>query len=211
MTEGLQLRRARMLRFLAHAVRRGESPTEREVGRAVGLRSSQTVHHHLQRLEADGYIERGVARSRSHRPIRLTQKGWEAVGTVPMLGQIAAGRGMEAVANEEAYSMAAEMLSPRSGKQRFLLEAKGESMVGAGIEEGDLLVVEENPSPPDGSVVVALILEREETTVKVLYREGAKVRLEPRNGAHEDIVLPAERVCAQGTVEWVIRRVKSRR
>jgi repressor LexA len=211
LNEGLQLRRARMLRFLAHAIRRGGSPTEREVGKAVGLRSSQTVHHHLQRLEADGYIERGVSRSRSHRPIRLTQKGWEAVGTVPMLGRIAAGRGMEAVANEEAYSMTAEMLSSRSGKQRFLLEARGESMVGAGIEEGDLLVVEENPSPPDGSVVVALILEREETTVKVLYREGEKVRLEPRNGAHEDIVLPAERVSVQGTVEWVIRRVRGKR
>jgi repressor LexA len=211
LTEGLHPRRARILRFLAHAARRGESPTEREVGKAVGLKSSQTAHYHLRRLEEDGYIERGVTRSRNHRPVRLTQRGWEAVGTVPMLGRIAAGRGMEAVATEEAYSLAAEMLSSRSGKWRFLLEARGESMVGAGIEEGDLLVVEENTSPPDGSVVAALLLDREETTVKVLYREGEKVRLEPRNGAHEDIVIPAERVVVQGTVEWVIRRVRGRR
>jgi repressor LexA len=84
-------------------------------------------------------------------------------------------------------------------------------MTGAGIEEGDLLVVEENPSPPNGSVVAALILEGEEATVKVLRREGDKVRLKPRNGAHQDIVIPADRIVVQGTVEWVIRRVGDRR
>jgi repressor LexA len=84
-------------------------------------------------------------------------------------------------------------------------------MMGAGIEEGDLLIVEENPSPPNGSVVAALLLDREEATVKVLRREGEKVRLKPRNGAHEDIVVPAECVAVQGTVEWVVRRVRGRR
>ena len=92
-----------------------------------------------------------------------------------------------------------------------MLEAKGSSMTGAGIEEGDLLVVEENPSPPNGSVVAALILDKEEATVKVLRREGEKVRLTPRNGAYEDIVVPVERVAVHGTVEWVIRRVRGRR
>ena len=85
-------------------------------------------------------------------------------------------------------------------------------MTGAGIDEGDLLVVEENPSPPDGSVVAALVSgEQEEATVKVLRRRGDTVRLEARNGAHEDIVVPADRVLVQGTVEWVIRRVRGRR
>ena len=78
--------------------------------------------------------------------------------------------------------------------------------------EGDTLVVEENPSPPDGSVVAALILDREEeATVKVLRRQGETIRLEARSGAHEDIVVPADRVVVQGTVEWVIRRVRGRR
>ena len=86
-----------------------------------------------------------------------------------------------------------------------MLEAKGSSMTSAGIEEGDLLVVEENPSPPNGSVVAALILDKEEATVKVLRREGEKVRLKPRNGAYEDIVVPVDRVAVHGTVEWVIR------
>jgi repressor LexA len=184
----------------------------REIGEAVGLRSPQTVHHHLLRLEEDGYVERGKIPGRKRRPLRLTEKGWEAISTRPLLGRIAAGRGLEATANEEPYSLAAELLAPRSGRRRFLLEAKGDSMTGAGIDEGDLLVVEENPSPPDGSVVAALVLgQQEEATVKVLRRRGDLIRLEARNGHHEDIVVPAERVVVQGTVEWVMRRVRRRR
>ncbi|MDQ4004487.1 MAG: transcriptional repressor LexA [Actinomycetota bacterium] len=211
MTEDLHPSRLRILEFLARWNQTLGPPTVREIGEAVGLSSSQTVHHHLQKLEADGYVERGTASNHKQRPLRLTQRGWQAVSTRPLLGQIAAGRGLEAIANEEPYSLAGELLSPRSGRRRFLLEAKGSSMTGAGIEEGDLLVVEENPSPPNGSVVAALILDKEEATVKVLRREGEKVRLKPRNGAHEDIVVPAERVAVHGTVEWVIRRVRSRR
>jgi repressor LexA len=209
--EDLHPSRLRILEFLARWNQTLGPPTVREIGEAVGLSSSQTVHHHLRKLEADGYVERGTASNHKQRPLRLTQRGWQAVSTRPLLGQIAAGRGLEAIANEEPYSLAGELLSPRSGRRRFLLEAKGSSMTGAGIEEGDLLVVEENPSPPNGSVVAALILDKEEATVKVLRREGEKVRLKPRNGAHEDIVVPAERVAVHGTVEWVIRRVRSRR
>lgn len=211
MAEDLHPSRLRILEFLARWDQTLGPPTVREIGEAVGLSSSQTVHHHLRKLEADGYVERGTASNHKQRPLRLTQRGWQAISTRPLLGQIAAGRGLEAIANEEPYSLAGELLSPRSGRRRFLLEAKGSSMTGAGIEEGDLLVVEENPSPPNGSVVAALILDKEEATVKVLRREGEKVRLKPRNGAHEDIVVPAERVAVQGTVEWVIRRVRGRR
>ena len=94
-----------------------------------------------------------------------------------------------------------------------MLEAKGDSMTGAGIEEGNLLVVEENPSPPDGSVVAALVLgeREEEATVKVLRRQSESIRLEARNEAYEDKVVPANRVAVQGTVEWVIKRVRGRR
>ncbi len=212
MVDGLHPTRVRLLEFLVRTVGEGKQvPTEREIGRAMGFKSTQTAHHHLTRLEEEGYIERGAAPSRKRRPLRLTEKGWQVVSTSPLLGRIAAGRGLEAVANEEPYSLATELLSPRSGRGRFLLEARGDSMTGAGIEEGDLLVVEENPSPPNGSVVAALILDREEATVKVLRREGDRVRLKPRNGAHQDIVIPADRIVVQGTVEWVIRRVGDRR
>jgi repressor LexA len=212
MTEELHPSRLRILEFLARRDPADGPPTVREIAGVVGLKSPQTVHHHLLKLEEDGYVERGSSPSRKRRPSRLTEKGWGAVSTRPLLGRIAAGRGLEATANEESYSLAAELLTPRPGRRRFLLEARGDSMTGAGIDEGDLLVVEENPSPPDGSVVAALVLgEQEEATVKVLRRRGGMVRLEARNGAHEDIVVPAERIVVQGTVEWVIRRVRSRR
>lgn len=212
MTEELHPSRLRILEFLARRDPTEGPPAVREVGEAVGLKSSQTVHHHLLGLEESGYVERGRIPGRKRRPLRLTEKGWDAVSTRPLLGRIAAGRGLEATANEEPYSLAAELLTPRSGRRRFLLEAKGDSMTGAGIDEGDLLIVEESPSPPDGSVVAALVLgKEEEATVKVLRRRGTTVRLEARNGAHEDIVVPADRIIVQGTVEWVIRRVRGRR
>jgi repressor LexA len=212
LTEDLHPSRLRILEFLARRDPTEGPPAVREIAEAVGLRSAQTVHHHLLKLEEDGYIERGSIPGRKRRPLRLTDKGWDAVSTRPLLGRIAAGRGLEAMANEEPYSLAAELLAARPGSRRFLLEARGDSMTGAGIEEGDTLVVEENPSPPDGSVVAALILDREEeATVKVLRRQGETIRLEARNGAHEDIVVPADRVVVQGTVEWVIRRVRGRR
>ena len=212
MTEDLHPSRLRILEFLARRDPTEGPPAVREVAEAVGLRSAQTVHHHLLKLEEDGYIDRGSIPGRKRRPLRLTDKGWDAVSTRPLLGRIAAGRGLEATANEEPYSLAAELLASRPGSRRFLLEARGDSMTGAGIEEGDTLVVEENPSPPDGSVVAALILDREEeATVKVLRRQGETIRLEARNGAHEDIVVPADKVVVQGTVEWVIRRVRGRR
>jgi repressor LexA len=148
--------RIEMLRHLAHANMRGEgAPSVREVGEAVGLRSSQTVYKHLKKLEEAGYIERDGGRARG---IRLTQKGWEAAGEMPLLGRIAAGRGLEAVTvGDEAYSLAAELVGSRSGRRRYLLRVVGQSMIGAHIADGDLLVVEEDEDPPDGAVVAALI------------------------------------------------------
>ncbi len=207
MTEGLHPRRLRILRFLARREDE-EPPSVAEIAEAVGLGSTQTAHHHLLRLEAEGYVERLEAPSskpsRKRRPVRLTEKGWEAVGTVPLLGRIAAGRGMEAVAVGEAYSLAAELLSPRNGRRRYLLKVVGDSMIGAHMADGDLVVVEEDESPPDGEVVVALVRGGEEVTAKRLYREGEMVRLKPQNREHEEILLPAEEVLIQGRVVSVV-------
>jgi repressor LexA len=88
------------------------------------------------------------------------------------MGRIAAGRGLEAVAVDEAYSLLAELLAARSGRRRYLLlRVVGQSMVGARIEDGDLLVVEEDEAPLDGAVIVALLGNGEEVTLKRLYRE----------------------------------------
>ena len=182
----------------------GRTPSIREIAEAVGLKSSQTVHHHLNRLEGAGYLERLDDRPRTP---RLTEKGWGAVldGGTPLLGRIAAGRGLEAVAaGDEAYSLAAELLLPNPGRRRYLLRVVGQSMAGARIEDGDLLVVEEDEDPPNGTVVVALLGNGEEATVKRLYREEEAVRLKPQNGEHEDIVLLGEDVEIQGRVVYVI-------
>ena len=205
MAEQIFEKRLEILKLIAHrSYRAGAPPSIREIGEAVGLRSTQTVYHHLGRLEADGYVRRLDDRTRTPVP---TEKGWEAVGRVPMLGRVAAGRGLEAMAvGDEAYPLVADLLSPRSGRGRYVLRVIGESMTDARIEEGDLLVVEEDPSPPDGSVVVAL-LKGEETTVKVLRRENGLVRLEARNDGHKDIVLSADDVEVQGRVLHVIQTV----
>jgi repressor LexA len=127
-----------------------------------------------------------------------------AAGRVPHLGRVAAGRGIEAIeVRDEDFPLAAELLVPRSGRGRFWLEARGDSMTGARIEEGDLLLVEENEDPPNGTVVVAL-LHGEKVTVKRVYREGTQVRLRPHNGEHRDIVVPAEEVRVQGEVVYVL-------
>src|SRR5215212_2771650 len=202
MAERLFEKRLEILKVLARrAGDDGAPPSIREIGKAVGLRSAQTVHHHLGRLESDGYIRRLDDRTRT--PV-LTEKGGETVGEAPLLGRIAAGRGLEAVAVEdEAHSLTSQLLYSRSGGRRYALRVEGDSMTGARIEEGDLLVVEEDESPPDGEVVVAL-LGGEKVTVKRLYREGDMVKLRPHNGEHEDIVVPAEDVRIQGRVVYVV-------
>jgi repressor LexA len=203
MAEHLFEKRLEILKYLARRAEDvGAPPSIREIGRAVSLKSAQTVHHHLGKLETDGYIERLDDRSRTS---VLTEKGWGALGEIPLLGRIAAGRGLEAVAiNDDAYSLAAELLSTRFGKRRYLLRVVGQSMTGARIEDGDLLIVEEDESPPDGEIVVALLNGGEEVTVKKFYCDGEMVRLKPRNGEHEDIVLPADQVRIQGRVTHVI-------
>lgn len=191
-------KRREILRFLAHEAGEGKRPTIPEIARAVGLSSTQTVHHHLGVLEREGHLSRAPGKARS---AGLTGSGWEAAGEIPALGRIAAGPGMEAVRVEEASTVARELF----GAGRFLLEASGQSMTGAGIEDGDQLLIVADPSPPDGTIVAALI-GGERVTVKRLFREGENVRLRAENGEHKDIVAPAEEVEVQGRVELILRR-----
>jgi repressor LexA len=198
-------REMEVLRLLARRESRGEeTPSVREVARAGGYASSRSGQRTLAALESAGLVERGEALSRKRRPARLTPRGWEALGRAPLLGRVAAGRGLEAIADEEAYSLAGRLLSARGGRRRYLLRVVGDSMVDARISDGDLLVVEEDEDPPDGEEVVALIGGGEEVTVKRIHREGEKVRLKPQNGEHEDIVVPAEDVVVQGRAVGVI-------
>ena len=154
-----------MLRRLARANVRGDRPPSvREVGEAVGLRSSQTAYKHLKKLEEAGYVEREGRRARG---IRLTEKGWEAAGEMPLLGRIAAGRGLEAVTvGDEAYSLAAELVGSRSGRRRYLLRVVGQSMIGAHIADGDLLRLR-----PENGDHEDLVVPAEDVTIqgRVVY------------------------------------------
>src|SRR5215212_4925100 len=209
--ETVNQRRLEVLRFLAFRASKGESPPSvREVQVAVGLRSTKSAYGHLRRLEEAGYLQREGSRARG---TKLTEKGWATAldGRIPLLGRIAAGRGLEAVAvGDEAYSLAGELLGSRSGRRRYLLRVVGQSMIGAHIADGDLLVVEEDEDPPDGAVVAALIEGGEEVTVKRLYREGDLLRLRPENGDHEDLVVPARDVTIQGRVVYVVHPPRGR-
>ena len=176
----------------------------------MGLKSTQTTHKHLKKLEEAGYVER-QGNARQARGLRLTGSGWEQAGKVPMLGRIAAGRGLEALPVEgEDFELPAELLHARSGRGRYALRTVGQSMTGAGIEDGDVLIVEEDEAPSDGEVVVALLRGGEEVTVKRLYREGKTLRLRPENCEHEDIVVPAEDVVVQGRVVYVVHPPRER-
>lgn len=199
--EELFLKRLEILKVLARRKSEGRVPTIPEISTAVNLRSYQTVHHHLQKLEKDGYIKRERGRPRT---ASLTAKGWEAAGHTPLLGQVAAGSGIEAIVLEDdSYSLASELLVSGSGRRRYALRATGDSMTGAGIEEGDILLVEENEDPVDGAVVVAL-MHGEKVTVKRLHREGESVKLKPQNDEYEETVVPAEEVIVQGEVVMVL-------
>lgn len=211
MRENLEVR-AEILGYLAQRAARGEGPPSvKEVGETVGLRSTQTAHKHLKKLEEAGYVQReGV--TRQARGLKLTRKGWEAIGRTPLLGRIAAGRGLEAIPDEDAvFSLPAELFASSTGRERYALRVVGQSMTGAGIEDGDLIVVEEDEDPPDGTVIVALLAGGEEVTVKRLYREGESLRLVPENGDHEDIVVPDEEAIVQGRVVFVIHPPRQRR
>lgn len=214
---GLHPRKLEILRYLARGGVGGGlapaagPPSLRELGEAVGLRSTESAHRRVRELEAEGYLVRGEGRGRTRpRPLALTRKGWEAAGTAPLLGRISAGAGIEAIPDEEAYPLAAELLGGRSGRRRFLLRASGESMVGAGIEDGDLLVFEEAEDAPDGEVVAALVNGDSDATVKRIFREGGRVRLAAENPEFEDIVAPAGEVRVQGSLEWVLHRARGR-
>lgn len=205
MVEALHPRRLEILRYVGRRLAEGKDvPSLRAIAMEMGLKNPQSVHSHLQKLEESGYLDRGQAYSRKKRPVQLTEKGWEVVGEAPFAGRIAAGRGLEALALGESYSLTAELLASGSRKPRYLLRVVGESMRDGGIHDGDLLVVEEDPSPEDGAIVVALLNGGEEVTVKRLRRENENIRLRAQSDGYEDIVVAASEVEIQGRVVWTL-------
>jgi repressor LexA len=208
----LSPRQREILEFVnSHVDANGYPPTVREIGQAVGLTSPSTVHAHLARLESSGLIRRDPTKPRALEVIeggRARERA--AVAAVaapsrstmlPLMGDVAAGSGL--VADEQIEDMVAvpEQLCADAD---FLLTVKGDSMINAGILDGDFVVVRKQDDARNGEIVVALMGD-EDATVKRFFRESGRVRLQPEND-QMDAMYP-DQVKILGTVRAVLRRL----
>jgi repressor LexA len=202
-------RQREIVDYLSEYVReRGYPPTVREIGEAVGLASPSTVHAHLANLERAGLLRRDPTKPRALELIGRDRAAREEskLLSLPLVGDIAAGGPLLAEDNVEDYLEVPELLA--AGGADFLLRVKGESMVQAGILDGDYVVVRKQQDARNGDIVVALAGEDEsadEATVKRLFREDGRVRLQPENDALEPIY--AQHVQVLGKVIGVFRQV----
>ena len=187
--------------------RHGYPPTVREIGEQVGLASPSTVHAHLANLERAGLLKRDPTKPRALELIGREKSepapayAESDIQRLPILGEIAAGGPLLAEQNVEDY-----VAMPAATKVDFVLRVKGESMIEAGILDGDLVVVKRAQDARNGEIVVALAGDDEsadEATVKTFYREKGRVRLQPENASMEPIY--AEHVQILGTVTGVFR------
>ncbi len=172
--------------------RHGYPPTVREIGERVGLASPSTVHAHLANLERAGLLRRDPTKPRALELLgerrREPAQPRTNVHKLPLVGQIAAGGPLLAEQNVEDYLAVPEPLS--RGGEEFLLRVRGDSMIEAGILDGDVVVVRRQQDARDGDIVVALAGDDEaadEATVKRFFRESGRVRLQPENAALEPI------------------------
>jgi repressor LexA len=179
----------------------GYPPTVRDIGKAIGLTSSSTVHAHLANLEKLGLLRRDPTKPRAIEVLVDKAKAAVAPAGLPVVGQVAAGRPVLAEENIEEYIPVPQIAGGDEGG--FVLRVKGDSMTGAGIFEGDYVVVRPQETAADGEIVVALV--EEEATVKRFFREQDHVRLQPENDALEPI--RSRDVQLLGRVVGVCRRV----
>jgi repressor LexA len=187
-----------------YSAKYGYPPTVRDIGKAVGLASSSTVHAHLANLEKIGLLRRDPSKPRA---IELLDRAVESVRgivrgeSLPLLGSVAAGEPMLAEENIEEYVSVPEIAGGEDGE--YLLRIRGDSMKDAGILEGDFVVVHSQDTAQDGDVVVALL--GEEATVKRFFRESDHIRLQPENEALEPI--RSKEVKVLGRVVGLLRGV----
>ena len=200
-------RQRQILDFLTKYVdAHGYPPTVREIGEAVGLASPSTVHAHLANLERAGLLKRDPTKPRALELRREPKAVPADVHKLPLVGEVAAGGPLLAEDNVEGYLAVPEPLS--RGGEEFLLRVKGDSMINAGILDGDIAVVERAQDAKNGDIVVALAGDDEttqEATLKRLFKEDGRVRLQPENDALEPIY--AQHVELIGKVIGVFRQL----
>jgi len=206
---GLTSRQQQILEFIdRHISERGYPPSVREIGDAVGLTSPSTVHSHLATLQDRGFIRRDPSKPRAIEVCLDPTSGAAvergAVRHVPLLGNVAAGTGVIAAEHvEESLPLPAEFTGDG---ELFMLRVRGDSMVGAGILDGDHVVARVQQTADPGDLVVAGI-DDEEATVKHFGRDGSTIVLVPSNPDHPEIRRPADEVAIYGRVVTVLRRI----
>ena len=183
----------------------GYPPTVRDIGKAVGLASSSTVHAHLANLEKLGLVRRDPTKPRAiellDRAVDAAKNAVSGQSGLPLVGRVAAGVPITAEENIEDYIDVPPILGGDEGQ--FILAVRGDSMVDAGILDGDFVVVRPQDTAADGEIIVALV--EEEATVKRFFREPDHVRLQPENETMEPIIV--RDVSILGRVVGVFRKV----
>ena len=197
----LTARQQQLLRYIEQVVSTtGVPPSIRQIGAALGIRSTNGVRSHLKALEKKGYIHRSLRTSRGiamlDRVKRVTTKVLQDAVEVPVLGRVTAGAPILAVENREGQLRLDPSLV-RSA-DTFALRVEGDSMIEAGILDGDYVLVRPQQSAENGDIVVAL-LNDEEVTVKRFYREANGFRLQPENTRMTPIRVPAVQICGKVT------------
>ena len=185
---------------------RGYAPTVRDILKGCHLSSTAVVQHHLNVLEKEGHIHRDPEVFRS---IQLLDK--KNIIQIPLLGTIAAGKPIPVPTNGSWQAEATEIIELTDdftkGKPVFALKVKGLSMIDALIDDGDIVIIESTKTADNGDMVVAWIKDREEVTLKKIYKMGDKIRLEPANNQMKPIIVDSNNVDVQGKVISVIRRL----
>lgn len=194
-------RQKQVLDFVSTFIEKhGYAPSLEEIGRALGLSSVATVHKHLSNLQRKGLLTREWNRGRS-----LTVAPPPAPAgavEIPLLGIVAAGAPIEAIANPDTLPVPAAFIGRR---RAFALRVKGDSMIDEHICDGDTVILEAREVARPGETVVALV-EGHDATLKKFYRQGSRIRLQPANPEIDPIVVPESRVRIQGVVIGVLRR-----
>lgn len=163
---------------------KGYPPSVREICKAVGLSSTSSVHFHLKRLEKEGLIKRDSSKTRAIEIVDPTSK--KEVINVPIIGTITAGNPILAIENiEDVFPLPIDYV--KNTKDLFMLKVSGESMIEAGILDGDLAIIEKTDSANNGDIVVALI--DNEATLKRFFKESSYIRLQPENKSMKPIIL----------------------
>jgi repressor LexA len=201
MGNNLTKRQREILDFISEFLRaNGYAPSIREIGERFKLNSPATIHAHLENLKSKGMLKNTYNEARSIELMPITVN-WSQAIELPLVGLITAGEPIEAIEEHDTIAVPSDFVSDNVNS--YVLKVKGQSMIEEGILDGDYVIIERNPSPQNGDVVVAL-LNNAYATLKKFYRETNRIRLQPANASMKPIY--AKDPLIQGVVRGVIRK-----